>query len=236
MRRFFLPHIVDPGRRPVFPANLRPDRHGLIAIGGDLSEPVLLEAYSRGIFPWFNQPPLMWFSPDPRMVLYPADFRVPQRLGRVIRQRRFEVLFDRDFDAVIGGCAAVPRPGQEGTWITPDFVEAYTRLHGSGYAHCVAAYRGGALAGGLYGVSLGRVFCGESMFSLEPDASKVAFAALVEWLRARDFALIDCQVPTRHLASLGAVAIPRKRFLEELAEALQAPTLRGKWAQEPPRP
>ena len=230
MRRFVLPHIVDPTRAPFFPDDLRPDRYGLVAIGGDLSEPVLLEAYARGIFPWFDQPPLMWYSPDPRMVLYPADYHVPERLARVIRQGRFEVAFDRDFGGVIAGCASVPRPGQEGTWITPDFVAAYTRMHEAGYVHCVSASIEGRLVGGLYGLSLGRVFCGESMFSLVPNASKVAFAALVDFLLARGFAMIDCQAPTRHLLSLGAVQIPRRRFLAELAEALQSPTLRGSWA------
>ncbi len=230
MRRFVLPHIVDPRRPPFFPDDLRPDRYGLVAIGGDLSEPVLLEAYSRGIFPWFDQPPLMWYSPDPRMVLYPADYHVPQRLARIIRQGSFEVAFDRDFQGVIAGCASVPRPGQEGTWITANFVEAYTRMHEAGWVHCVSVLRDGVLAGGLYGIALGRVFCGESMFSLAPNASKVAFAALVDFLRARGFALIDCQAPTRHLLSLGAVQIPRRRFQSELAEALQAPTLRGSWA------
>jgi leucyl/phenylalanyl-tRNA--protein transferase len=230
VRRFVLPHIIDPRRPPFFPEDLHPDRYGLVAIGGDLSEPVLLEAYSRGIFPWFDQPPLMWYSPDPRMVLYPGEYHLPHRLARVIRQGRFRVAFDHDFAAVIAGCAAVPRPGQQGTWITPNFVEAYTHMHEAGWAHCVSVYSQGALCGGLYGISLGRVFCGESMFSLVPNASKVAFAALVEFLRGRGFALIDCQAPTRHLLSLGALPIPRRRFVAELAAALQAPTLRGSWA------
>ena len=231
MRRF-LPHIVDPSSPPFFPDRLTPDRYGLVAIGGTLSEPVLLEAYARGIFPWFDQPPLMWYSPDPRMVLYPGDYRVPERLARVVRQRRFRVAFDRDFASVIAGCALVPRPGQEGTWITPGFVEAYTRLHEAGWVHCVSVYDQGALVGGLYGLALGGVFCGESMFSLESNASKVALTWLVEWVKAKGFALIDCQAPTRHLASLGAVAIPRRRFLAELAHALQKPALRGSWTAE----
>ena len=232
MRLFVLPHIVDPDRTPCFPAHLHPDRHGLVAVGGNLSEPVLLEAYSRGIFPWFDQPPLMWYSPDPRMVLYPGDYNAPERLARVVRQGRFGVAFDRDFARVMGGCASVPRPGQEGTWITQPFVDAYTHLHEAGYVHCVSVYRDGALAGGLYGLSLGRVFCGESMFSLEPNASKVALFHLVRWITAKGFAFIDCQAPTRHLASLGAVQIGRRRFLAELESALQAPTLRGSWTAE----
>ncbi len=193
---------------------------------------MLLEAYSRGIFPWFDQPPLMWFSPDPRMVLYPEDYRATERLQRVVRQRRFRVAFDVDFAGVIRGCSSVPRPGQEGTWITPKFVEAYTRLHEAGYVHSVSVSRDGALVGGLYGLSLGRVFCGESMFSLEPNASKVALFHLVEWVRAKGFAMIDCQAPTRHLASLGAVQMSRRRFVAELAEALQVETLRGLWTAE----
>jgi leucyl/phenylalanyl-tRNA---protein transferase len=229
MRRFSLPHVIDTSAPPYFPDNLRPDAYGLVAVGGDLSEPVVLEAYSRGIFPWYNQPPLMWYSPDPRMVLYPDDYHVPERLGRIIRQEKFGVAFDRDFDAVIGGCAAVPRPRQEGTWITEDFVEAYTGLHRSGYAHCVTVYSDGQVAGGLYGLSIGRVFCGESMFSLEPNASKVAFSWLMRFVTEKDFAFVDCQAPTRHLASLGAVQVPRRRFLSELAVAVAAPTLRGSW-------
>jgi leucyl/phenylalanyl-tRNA---protein transferase len=232
MRLFSLPHVVDTTAPPYFPENLRPDAHGLVAVGGDLSEPVVLEAYSRGIFPWYNQPPLMWYSPDPRMVLYPDDYHLPERLGRIIRQGKFAVAFDRDFDFVIGACAAVPRRRQRGTWITEDFVEAYTALHHSGWAHCVTVYSGGSVAGGLYGLAIGRVFCGESMFSLEPNASKVAFAWLVRFVTAKGFAFVDCQAPTPHLASLGAAPVPRSRFLSDLAVAVAAPSLRGSWTAE----
>lgn len=227
-----LPFVLDLSRSPVFPDDLRPDRHGLVAIGGELREPVLLEAYSRGIFPWHDDPVPFWFSPDPRMLLYPEAHRVSDRLRRTIAQGRHEVAFDTGFAAVIDACASVPRRDQDGTWISGAFKAAYTALHLSGWAHSIAVLREGKLAGGLYGVSLGRAFFGESMFSLEPNASKIAVAALVAWCRAKGFAFIDCQVPTAHLASLGAVQVPRERFLRELAQALEGPTLRGSWSEE----
>ena len=230
MRR--LPYVVDVSRVPFFPEGLRPDRHGLVAVGGDLLKPVLLEAYSKGIFPWHDDPVPFWFSPDPRMVLYPHAHRLPDRLRRTIAQRRHAVSFDTDFAGVIEACASVPRSDQDGTWITPAFRRAYSSLHESGYAHSVSVHREGMLIGGLFGGSLGRAFFGESMFSLEPNASKVAVAALVAWCRAKGFAFIDCQVPTQHLASLGAVEIPRTTFLRELEAAMDAPTLRGSWTEE----
>lgn len=229
--------MVDPRAEPVFPADLAPDADGLIAIGGDLSERVLLEAYRKGIFPWFNAPPLMWFSPDPRAVLFPEAFHASRRLQRTLRQGRFSVRFDRDFERVMLGCAVVPRPHEQGTWIDSGFIAAYTRLHRRHIAHCVAVYLEGKLAGGLYGVSLGRLFFGESMFSLVPDASKVALAHLVAWARKRDFLLIDCQVRTGHLERLGAVEIPRSRFLELLALGLASPDHHYPWREdEPPTP
>lgn len=230
MRRPF--YVVDVSRRPFFPDGLRPDRDGLVAVGGDLTEPVLLEAYAKGIFPWHDDPVPFWFSPDPRMVLYPAAHRLPQRLRRTIAQRRHTVTFDTDVAGVIEACASVPRHDQDGTWITAAFRRAYLSLHQSGYVHCVSVQRQGLLVGGLYGVSLGRAFFGESMFSLEPNASKIAVAALVAWCRTKDFAFIDCQVPTPHLASLGAVEIPRVAFLRELAVAVDAPTIRGPWTSD----
>jgi len=163
--------VVDPADDPVFPDGLQPDADGLIAIGGDLSERVLREAYRRGIFPWFNAPPLMWFSPDPRTVLFPERFHVPERLARTLRQGRWEVRFDRDFEQVMIGCANVPRRHEQGTWIDRHFLAGYTRLHRRHLAHCVGVYEQGRLCGGLYGVSLGRIFFGESMFSLVPNAS-----------------------------------------------------------------
>ncbi len=228
----WLPHLVrlrGGSYFPADPAELEPDENGLVAVGGRLDEEILVEAYSKGIFPWFDGPPLMWFSPHLRTLLDPAGLRVSRRLARTLRQGRFTAALDADFDGVIEGCAAAPRPGQGGTWIDAGFVAAYRRLHRRGLAHCVAVYRDGELAGGLYGVSLGRAFFGESMFHRVPDASKVALVRLTEWTRARGFAFIDCQVRTEHLAGLGAVEVPRAEFLRRLEEALRHPTLQGPW-------
>ena len=170
-----LPYIIDPDADPVFPDALEPDENGLIAVGGELSERVVVEAYSKGIFPWFNGPPIMWFFTDPRPVLYPESLHVSRRLDRLLKQGRFEVRFDQDFEKVVYLCAVVPRTHQDGSWIDRNFFEAYTRLHYERYiTHCVAVYREGRLCGGLYGLTLGRVFFGESMFSLQANASKVA--------------------------------------------------------------
>lgn len=227
-----LPHVVDPRRSPHFPEHIEPDEYGLIAIGGELTEPILLEAYSRGIFPWYDRPPILWFSPDPRMVLYPNGFRLSRRLARLARQRRYQVLFDTDFEAVMRRCAEAPRMGQRGTWITADMVAAYTRLHERRFAHCVSVYTEGRLVGGLYGLSLGAAFFGESMFSGEPNTSKLAFRALTRWVEAKGLEFVDCQLPTPHLATLGAVEVPRSRFLAELRLALARPTLAYSWTEE----
>jgi leucyl/phenylalanyl-tRNA--protein transferase len=226
-----LKHIywVDSRSSPVFPPDLEPDRDGLIAVGGDLSERVLIEAYSKGIFPWYNGPPVMWFSPDPRLLLYPADFHVPARLARLLRRQAFTVRFDYDFSRVIAYCAEVPRKGDTGSWIDPQFEAAYTRLHRLHLSHCVSVYQGNELCGGLYGVSLGRTFFGESMFSLKTNASKVALFYLVEWLKKEKFHFIDCQVRTEHLVQLGAVEILRTSFLDQLAQALEYPTHNYCW-------
>jgi len=225
-----LPYIIDPDADPVFPDGLEPDRDGLIAIGGNLSERVLVEAYSKGIFPWFNGPPLMWFSPDPRPVLYPDRVHVSRRVGRILRQGRFRVVFDRDFEQVVFHCATVKRPQQEGSWIDRSFLEAYTGLHYGRYVtHCVSVYREGRLCGGLYGLTLGRVFFGESMFSLEPNASKVALVHLCRRLQRRGFTMIDCQQVTAHILSLGAEVLPRSRYLELLEECLQGPDHHDRW-------
>jgi leucyl/phenylalanyl-tRNA--protein transferase len=224
-----LPYVLDLHKDPVFPDDLSPDEHGLVAMGGELSERVLLEAYSKGIFPWFNAPPLMWFSPDPRTVLFPERFHVPHRLARQLRQGRFEVRFDRDFEQIMLGCATVPRQHEEGTWIDHSFLAAYTRLHRLHIAHCVGVYLDDALCGGLYGVSLGGIFFGESMFSLVPNTSKIALAHLVGWVRWQGYLLIDCQARTEHLIRLGAEEIPRSRFLELLAEGLKRPDHRYPW-------
>jgi leucyl/phenylalanyl-tRNA--protein transferase len=230
---FDWPYIVDADADPVFPEGLEPDEHGLIAVGGNLSGRLLVEAYGKGIFPWFVGPPVMWFSPDPRLVLYPAAFHLSRRLARTLRQARYQVEFDRDFERVMIGCATVPRKHEEGSWIDGHFVEAYTRLHRRYISHCVSVYQEGELCGGLYGLTLGRVFFGESMFALQPDASKVAFFELVRWLERRRFHFVDCQVRTEHLVSLGAVEISRGRFLEELRQALQAPSHHYPWRLEP---
>jgi leucyl/phenylalanyl-tRNA--protein transferase len=224
-----LPYIVDSVRSPVFPDTLVPDEHGLIAVGGELSEAVLREAYSKGIFPWFVGPPVMWFSPDPRAVLFPEELHVSRRLARTLRRGELSVRFDSDFDRVISLCASVPRPGQDGTWICDAIRGAYSRLYRRGLAHCAAVYREGELCGGLYGISLGRVFFGESMFSLAADASKVALYHLVKRLKEDNFLFIDCQVPSSHLESLGVRSIPRGRFLELLRRGLAFPDAGGAW-------
>jgi len=203
--------------------------HGLVAVGGDLRPATLLDAYGKGIFPWYSEPPILWFSPDPRMVLLPDELRLSRSVSRALYRNAFEVRFDTAFDRVITACASVDRPGQSGTWINPDMIRAYAELHRQGYAHSCEAWRDGRLAGGLYGVSLGGAFFGESMFSLEPDASKVAFVRLVERLREWSFTLVDCQIHTDHLARFGAREVPRGRFLGSLAEALRLETRRGSW-------
>ncbi|MEZ5540633.1 MAG: leucyl/phenylalanyl-tRNA--protein transferase [Pseudomonadota bacterium] len=205
------------------------DPDGLLALGGDLSLPRLLAAYRRGIFPWYGpRQPILWWSPDPRLVLYPSDLHVSHSLARTLRRERFRVSFDRDFPAVIRHCAA-PRPGQAGTWIIPEMQAAYIALHTAGYAHSAECWRDDVLVGGLYGVALGRIFFGESMFAREPDASKVAFVQLVRLLQQRGFRLIDCQVHTAHLASLGAITMPRREFVRILAESCADGPAPGRW-------
>ena len=203
---------------PVDTALAEPD--GLLCAGGDLSTARLLEAYRRGIFPWFSEgQPILWWSPDPRTVLYPAEFRISRSLGKTLRNRGFVVTRDRDFRRVMQLCAdATLRP--EGTWISPQMQRAYERLHEQGHAHSFETRLDGELVGGLYGVALGRVFFGESMFSLERDASKVALHTLVRHMQASGGLLIDCQVASAHLASLGARSIPRREFVRQLAEAI----------------
>ncbi len=191
---------------------------GLLAAGGDLSPARLLAAYQRGIFPWYSPgQPVLWWSPDPRAVLFPDEFICSRSLAKTIRNRGFEIAINRDFAAVIDACAA-PRPHAPGTWITSEMRNAYLRLHRLGYAHSIEAWLGGKLAGGLYGVRLGGVFFGESMFSRERDASKVALAHLVQVSLSNSIAVIDCQLPSPHLASLGARTIPRVQFQALLRE------------------
>jgi leucyl/phenylalanyl-tRNA--protein transferase len=220
--------------RLAFPPPELADESGLLAVGGDLRPERLLLAYSLGIFPWYSDGlPILWYSPDPRLVLECPDLVVPRSLKKTLRRGHYRVTLDTAFDRVIRACADAPRPGQHGTWITEDMVRAYRKLHELGYAHSAEAWMDGELAGGLYGVSLGGGFFGESMFARADDASKVAFVTLVEQLGRWGIDLIDCQVHTEHLARFGAVEWPRERFLARLATALEKPTRSGRWRLEP---
>jgi leucyl/phenylalanyl-tRNA--protein transferase len=216
-----------------FPPPSHAEPSGLLAVGGDLSPERLLRAYSLGIFPWYEHPPILWFAPDPRMLIAPGALHVPRRLLRTLRQGRFELRLDSAFGEVIRSCASVPRRGATGTWITPEMIAAYEQLFALGFAHCCEAWQDGALVGGVYGVSLGGAFFAESMFHRAPDASKAALAALVWQLEAWGFTLFDCQLPTPHLASLGARPCRRAPFERRLSRALEAETRRGRWALDP---
>jgi leucyl/phenylalanyl-tRNA--protein transferase len=199
------------------PRNASPE--GIVAFGGDLTPSRLLLAYRKGIFPWYSEgDPILWWSPDPRLILNLDDFRLRRSLKKSMK--RFEIRFDTAFEQVMRECSAIERPGQKGSWILDEVIEAYTVLHGMGYAHSVEAYLDGKLVGGLYGIAIGRVFCGESMFARVSDASKAAFAVLVERLKAWGFDFIDCQVPTEHLKSLGAIEVARDYFLMRLEAAV----------------
>jgi leucyl/phenylalanyl-tRNA--protein transferase len=205
------------------------DPNGLLAMGGDLSVKRLLDAYRHGIFPWFNPgEPILWWSPDPRMVLVPGEVRVTRSLAKRMRNAGFELRVDSAFAEVMRACAE-PREGAGGTWISPAIVAAYSRLFDAGYAHSVETWHDGRLVGGLYGVAIGRMFYGESMFSREPDASKVAVVRLARQLQRWGFGLIDCQMETAHLASLGARTVPRTAFTARLAELVKLPHLPGPW-------
>ena len=205
------------------------DPNGLLCAGGDLSPARLLEAYRRGIFPWYSgDEPILWWSPDPRMVLFCDELKVARSLAKSVRNKGFEVRLDSAFARVVKACAE-PRKGEGGTWLSPAMQTAYTALHRLGHAHSVEAWQGGRLVGGLYGVALGRMFYGESMFSRVTDASKVALVHLVGELRARGFPLIDCQQNTPLLASLGAREIPRRQFLRRIAALVNYPEPMGKW-------
>lgn len=223
------------GAALAFPPPEQAEPSGLLAVGGDLSPDRLLLAYSMGIFPWpLVERPLLWFSPDPRMVLRPRDLVVSRSLRKTLRRGVFEVRLDTAFARVVARCAEIPRRGEAGTWITRDMAAAYTRLHELGFAHSAEAWQDGELVGGLYGVSLGASFFGESMFADRPDASKAAFVRLARQLAAWRFDLIDCQVHTEHLARFGAHEWSRRRFLTALRRSLEAPTRRGPWKLEEP--
>lgn len=215
---------------PVESALRRPN--GLLCAGGDLSPERLLEAYRRGIFPWFSEgEPILWWSPDPRMVLFPAELKISRSLARTLRRGRYEVRLDTAFPEVIGECS-LPRPGQDGTWITAEMQQAYLRLHELGHAHCVETWIDGRLAGGLYGMAIGRAFYGESMFSRVADASKIALAHLAHYLECHGFAVIDCQMKTAHLASLGAREIRRRELVVGLDVWTREGRGPGKWPRD----
>lgn len=217
---------------PIFPDPELAEEEGLLAIGGDLRPERLISAYSQGIFPWYSEnEPILWFSPNPRMVLYPENFICSDTLKRLVKSQKYELKIDSKFESVIEACAQIPRPGQDGTWITPEMQSAYIKLHELGFAHSFETYLGGELVGGLYGVSLGSAFFGESMFHHARDASKFAFHALVDFARANHFGFIDAQQPTSHLKSLGAEEVPRTRFLKQLAESQKNDTFCGKWTR-----
>lgn len=216
---------------PLFPSpeSALVEPNGLLAVGGDLSPEWLLAAYRQGIFPWFGPgEPILWWSPDPRMVLFPDEFKLSRSLAKRLRRGDYAVRVDTAFESVMRACAE-PRDGQRGTWIVEDMIQAYVRLHALGHAHSVETWVDGELVGGLYGVAIGRMFYGESMFTRVTDASKIAFAHLVAQLRRWEFGLIDCQMETAHLASLGARPIPRQEFMKRLEKLINLPGITGQW-------
>jgi leucyl/phenylalanyl-tRNA---protein transferase len=217
----------------IFPPPQLADKEGILAIGGDLNEDRLLLAYRMGIFPWYSEEdPVLWWSPDPRLVLNPEEIKVSKTLKKIINKDKFDITLDQEFESVINACAQIRTENNEGTWIGKDMIKAYVKLHEAGYAHSVEAWYKEELAGGLYGVSLGKSFFGESMFTRISNASNVAFVKLVEYLTALSFDMIDCQVRTEHMIRFGAKEIPRGRFLQQLKESLEIPTRKGKWSFE----
>lgn len=221
---FLLPHSPFP---PLQQALREPN--GLLAAGGDLSTQRLLAAYRKGIFPWFNAgEPILWWSPDPRMIMFPSDIRITRSLHKTLKQHRYVVHADHAFSAVMHACAA-PRHGQNGTWIHPEMIAAYENLHEDGLCHSIETWLDDELVGGLYGIALGRVFFGESMFSRVNDASKIALVYLARQLQEWNFGLIDCQMKTPHLISMGAIEIPRQAFADLIATWVDLPNRQGKW-------
>lgn len=213
-----------------FPNVEESSEEGIVAIGGDLSVERLILAYSKGIFPWYSdESPILWWSPDPRFVLFPSQLKISKSMRPLFNQNKFRVTFDQNFEEVIKNCQNISREDQPGTWITADMMKAYIKLHKKGYAHSVEVWLGKELVGGLYGVSLGKVFFGESMFAKVSNASKFGFITLVEHLKQKGFLLIDCQQETKHLESLGAVAIKRKDFIEFLNNNDIEETYLGSW-------
>ena len=231
--------LLDDNPNTPFPdvslAEKEPD--GLLAVGGDLTPQRLIQAYQLGIFPWFSEgEPILWWSPDPRTVLYPEKIKISRSLRKTLRKNLYRVTFDHQFDEVIRACAA-PRDDSPGTWLVPEMIDAYTEQYKLGLAHSVEVWKENQLVGGLYGMAIGRVFFGESMFSRANDSSKVALVYLSSQLKAWDFRMIDCQVYTRHLASLGAEEIPRQQFCQDLYSWTRLETQVGSWADiEPIQP
>jgi len=214
----------------IFPDPRHAPDEGLLAYGGDLSSHRLLVAYKNGIFPWYSEgDPILWWSPNPRLLLYPDQFKLRKSFKRVLRSGKFTVTFDRHFSEVIQYCANVYREGQEASWIVLEIIEAYVRLHEEGFAHSVEVHKDGKLVGGLYGIAYGKAFFGESMFSLVSDASKVAFKALSDVLGSKGYDFIDCQMKTDHMVGLGAQEVQRDIFLDALANSIEKPTDFGSW-------
>mgnify|MGYP006286841397 FL=1 len=230
MKGRYFPYL-DENQHFQFPPVDKSTPEGIVAAGGNLSPGMLLSAYTQGIFPWYSEyEPILWWSPDPRFVLFPEELHISKSMGRVLKKEEFTCSADTCFERVIRSCREIERPGQPGTWITNDMLEAYIELHRLGYAHSVEAWQGEDLAGGLYGVSLGKCFFGESMFSKKSNSSKAALIFLTGSLKERDFHFIDCQVYTSHLKSLGAREIPRREFIERLHQGLRYDTRKGNWA------
>lgn len=226
-----IPWLEDSEPFPPLSRALR-EPNGLLAAGGSLSAERLLDAYRQGIFPWYSEgQPVLWWSPDPRMVLLPGEFRLPRSLAKRLRRRDFEIRIDTAFETVMRACAA-PRRDGAGTWITEDMISAYCRLHHMGHAHSVETWMGGKLAGGLYGVAVGRMFYGESMFTRVADASKIALVALVRRLERHRFRMIDCQMNTAHLARFGAREIPRQAFSLRLGELVNYSASADVWRSD----
>jgi leucyl/phenylalanyl-tRNA--protein transferase len=225
-----MPVYRIPEDEVVFPHPDQSEPSGLLGVGGDLRPERLLLAYANGIFPWYSEgQPILWFSPDPRCVLEPSQLHIGRSLRKVLRKKAFTVTLDTAFGRVIDACKDTPRPGQEGTWITPDMREAYCRLHSLGYAHSVEVWSGDDLVGGLYGVALGRLFAGESMFSHASDASKTGLVWLVRQLQVWNFALVDAQVQTDTLTRMGAVELARADYIERIGDLVRADGRQGQW-------
>lgn len=226
---FYLPELRRSAH--IFPSAREASDEGLLAYGGDLNPNRILKAYRSGIFPWFSpEDPILWWSPNPRMILVPEDFKINKSFRRFLRNKNFEVKFDQNFEKVISYCSTVPREGQEGTWLTEEMKEAYLELHDMGFAHSVETYYDGELVGGLYGIAMGGGFFGESMFSLASNGSKVAMAALSSICKKKSYDFIDCQVETPHLMKWGAKLVEREYFLDMLELTLEKNTDFGSWS------